>query len=79
MFNLLPVPPLDGYHVLNDTLLRRKQLFANPQTARIASTALFVLVLTGVVGRVIGWVDTQVLTGAGNAAVALLQGLGLLG
>ena len=79
VFNLLPVPPLDGYHVLNDTLLRRKQLFANPQTARIASTALFVLVLTGVVGRVIGWVDTQVLTGAGNAAVALLQGLGLLG
>ena len=37
VFNLLPIPPLDGYHVLNDLVLKRRQLFANPQTARIAS------------------------------------------
>lgn len=77
LFNLLPIPPLDGYHVLNDLILRRP-LFANPQTARIASTVLFVLVLSGVVGRAIGWLDTQILTGAGNAAMAVLRALGLM-
>ena len=78
LFNLLPVPPLDGYHVLNDLILRRRQLFANPQTARIASTVLFVLVLTGVVGRGIGWLTTQILTGAGHVAAAVLRATGLM-
>ena len=78
VFNLLPIPPLDGYHVLNDLVLRRRQLFANPQTARIASTALFVLVLTGVVGRALGWVDSQILTGAGNLALSVLRAMKLI-
>ncbi len=77
LFNLLPIPPLDGYHVLNDLILRRRQLFANPQTARIASLVLFALVLTGVLGRALGWVNTQILTGAGNVALAVLRALGL--
>ena len=78
LFNLLPIPPLDGYHVLNDLVLRRRQLFANPQTARIASTVLFVLVLTGVIGRGIGWLNTQILTGAGHVAAAVLRAIGLM-
>ena len=76
VFNLLPVPPLDGYHVLNDLVLRRS-LFANPNTARIASTLLFVLVMTGAVGRLLGWVDTQVLNGAGSLAMLGLRAMGL--
>ncbi len=78
LFNLLPIPPLDGYHVLNDLVLRRRQLFANPQTARIASAVLFVLVLSGVLGRALGWLDTQILTGAGNLVAALLRSTGLM-
>ena len=78
LFNLLPVPPLDGYHVLNDLVLRKKQLFANPQTARIASTVLFILVMTGVVGRALGWVDARVLEGAGKLAAAVLKSAGLM-
>ena len=78
LFNLLPIPPLDGYHVLNDLVLRRRQLFANPQTARIASTALFVLVLSGVVGRGIGWLDTQILKAAGQFAAVILKSVGLM-
>ena len=77
LFNLLPVPPLDGYHVLNDLVLKRN-LFADPRTARIASSILFVLVMTGAVGRVLGWVDEQVLAGAGNLAAAALRAMGLL-
>ncbi len=79
LFNLLPVPPLDGYHVFNDLILRRRQLFANPQTARIASTVMFVLVLSGVVGRVLGWVDARVLDGAAGVAVSALRAMGLIG
>lgn len=77
LFNLLPVPPLDGYHVLNDLVLRRN-LFADPNTARIASSLLFVLVLTGAVGRLLGWADTRILTAAGNLAAAGLRAFGLL-
>ena len=78
LFNLLPIPPLDGYHVLNDLILRKNHLFANPQTARIASTVLFLLVITGVVGRAIGWLDTRILTGAGNIAAAVLRSFGVM-
>ena len=77
LFNLLPVPPLDGYHVLNDLVLKRN-LFADPRTARIASSVLFVLVMTGAVGRVLGWVDTRVLDWAGNLAVSALRAMGLV-
>lgn len=77
LFNLLPVPPLDGYHVLNDLVLKRN-LFADPRTARIASSVLFVLVMTGAVGRVLGWVDEQVLKGAGNLAAMALRAMGLM-
>lgn len=78
LFNLIPVPPLDGYHVLNDLLLRRRRLFANPQTARIASSLLFVAAMTGYLGRAIGWVDTRVLAGAGRVAAAVLRAAGLM-
>ena len=78
VFNLLPVPPLDGYHVLNDLVLRRRQLFANPQTARIASGVLFALMLTGLLGRALGWIDGQVLDGAARLSVVALRGMGLV-
>ena len=77
LFNLLPVPPLDGYHVLNDLFLKRN-LFANPNTARIASSAMFILVMTGVVGRALGWVNSQVLSAVGSAATVCLRVMGLM-
>ncbi len=77
LFNLLPIPPLDGYHVLNDLVLRRN-LFADPRTARIASSAVFVLVLTGAVGKVLGWAIDGVLSGFGALAGMILKGLGLM-
>ena len=76
LFNLLPVPPLDGYHVLNDLLLKGS-LFANPRTAQVASTVLFALVMTGIVGRGLSFVDTQVLNAAGELAMAGLKALGM--
>ena len=46
LFNLLPIPPLDGYHIFNDILLKGK-LRLNPQVFQIAQVALIVLCLTG--------------------------------
>lgn len=77
VFNLIPIPPLDGYHVLNDLVLRRS-LFANPNTARIATGIMFALVLTGWIGRLLGWVDEHVLNAAGNLAAAALRAMGLM-
>ena len=77
IFNLLPVPPLDGYHVVNDLFLKRS-LFADHNVARIASMAMLVLVMSGAVGKLLGWVDEQVLTGAGSLAAMGLKAMGLM-
>ncbi len=55
-FNLLPVPPLDGYNILKDsTLLDR----ANPRlmwnVERYGQLVLLALLFTGVAGRYIMW------------------------
>ena len=55
VFNLIPLPPLDGYHVLNDTLLRRP-LFASAEQARIGQGILLALVMTRVVDKVLSFV-----------------------
>ena len=52
IFNLLPIPPLDGYHLLNDTLLRGKfQL--DGQLFRITQVLLIVLMMSGVLNTVL--------------------------
>ena len=46
LFNLLPIPPLDGYHIVNDILLKGR-LSLNRQVFQLAQTVLIVLCLTG--------------------------------
>lgn len=45
-FNLIPVPPLDGYHVLNDLVLKRP-LFADYKAQRMGTSILFALIILG--------------------------------
>ena len=52
VFNLLPVPPLDGFHILNDTILKGK-LRLNPQMFQLAQFALLALMFTGVFSEVL--------------------------
>ena len=66
-FNLIPVPPLDGYHVLNDLVLKRP-LFADYKAQRMGTGILFALIMLGnvspkldVISIVIGFVRTQML------------------
>ncbi len=64
IFNFLPIPPLDGYHVFNDIILKGR-LDITPQIAQIGMFALLALsVSTNVIGNVMyflaghvqGWV-----------------------
>ncbi len=47
IFNFLPIPPLDGYHLFNDLLFKGK-LHLNRNGYMIAQVVLIVLVLSGV-------------------------------
>ncbi len=67
IFNLLPIPPLDGFHIFNDILLGGK-LRLNQQTFEITRIALMVLCLTGFLGRILTFVNDAV----GDAVLNLL-------
>lgn len=70
LFNLLPIPPLDGFHVFNDILLRGR-LRLNPRAFQIAQAALFVLLFaTDIIGRFISAVLTFV---QGNVLQTMLR------
>ena len=57
LFNLLPIPPLDGYHLFNDILLKGR-LRLNFNAFRVAQTVLILLCLTGTLsGLLTGAVD----------------------
>ncbi|MDD3336747.1 MAG: site-2 protease family protein [Eubacteriales bacterium] len=52
LFNLLPIPPLDGFHIFNDLLFKGKfQL--NQQVFQIAQVVLLVACFSGVLNGVI--------------------------
>lgn len=67
-FNLIPVPPLDGYHVLNDLILKRP-LFADFKVQRMGTSLMFILIMLGnvspkldVISIVIDFVTNQMLS-----------------
>ncbi len=65
-FNLLPVPPLDGYNILKDsTLLDRTNPRLMWNVERYGQLVLLALLFTGVAGRYIAWA-VGVLYGFGN-------------
>ncbi len=71
IFNLLPIPPLDGYHLLNDTLLKgRFQL--DSQMFRITQIALIVLVMSGLL-------DTILMTGSEFVGSAIVRTIMMIG
>ena len=54
LFNFLPIPPLDGFHIFNDILLRGR-LRLTPQLFRICQIALLALCYTtGIVSSLLG-------------------------
>ena len=70
MFNLLPIPPLDGFHVVNDILLKGR-LQLNHQLYQIARIALFVLLLSGILNKMLAFCVTNVYESVLRAFLAL--------
>lgn len=66
LFNLLPVPPLDGYHVFNDLLFKGSRLFASPRVQQIGMLAIVVLMFTGVFGKALSFLVNGAFDGMGQ-------------
>ena len=77
VFNLLPVPPLDGYHVFNDLLLKRP-LFAPQRAAMVGQFVLIALIFSGVLNKILTTVIGGALTGAGTAFEAIFRALRII-
>ena len=77
IFNLIPLPPLDGYHVLNDLVLKRP-LFASPRAAMAGQGILILLMVTDILPWFLNWALSGVLSGVGHAAYAIVTALGVL-
>jgi Zn-dependent protease len=76
VFNLIPLPPLDGYHVLNDLVLKGR-LYASGKAARIGQSLLYLGLFTGVLSDVLGAVYDFVLGGVGQVATAIFRAFGV--
>ena len=76
VFNQIPIPPLDGYHVLNDLVLKRP-LFADRKAQGIGMAVMLVAVYTGVLNKALNVVYDFVLSGVGGAVMSLFRATGL--
>jgi Zn-dependent protease len=77
IFNLIPIPPLDGYHVLNDLILKRP-LFASAQIQRYSMIVLVALVFTGISGAIISFFMDGALNIVGGIAAWVFRAVGLI-
>ena len=55
VFNLIPLPPLDGYHVVNDLIFKGRYQLSR-KAFRIGMLIVLVLSAQGILGRIISWV-----------------------
>lgn len=70
VFNLLPIPPLDGFHVLNDTLLRGR-LRLTPQFFHTSQIILILLVMSGMLNGILSTVMNALHNGVWNLFLRL--------
>ena len=77
IFNLIPVPPLDGYHVLNDLVLKRP-LFADQRVALIGMGMMYGLMFTGLLGKGLTAAQDFIFTHLGNLAAMVYAGLHII-
>ncbi len=70
VFNLIPIPPFDGYHVINDLFLKQ-DLFAQRRTTQICSMAFLALIMIGnikpewdIISIALSWIRNGVMSGA---------------
>ncbi len=69
-FNLLPVPPLDGSHILND-LIFKKSLFAPYKVMQAGRALLLILMFTGLLDKGLNWAVNGLFDAVGHLALAI--------
>ena len=84
VFNLIPLPPLDGYHVLNDLVLHQ-DLFAQKRTQQIASMVLIGLIMLGnvnpdwdIIGKILEFIQVNLIGSFTTITKLLAQSMGLV-
>ena len=77
IFNLIPLPPLDGYHVVNDLMLK-KPLYASAKASAVASTVLYGLFFTGILDKALNIASDFVFNTVGSAAGWVYAIIGIL-
>ena len=75
IFNLLPIPPLDGYHVVNDIFLRGRLHIPAKVVQGLSIVLMMVMLFTSVISAVIGKVLYFVQGGVLSALLGIF-GLG---
>ena len=75
IFNLLPVPPLDGYHLFNDILFKGR-LYPPQIASQIGMGLLMILSFTGILGKGLGFVVDGAWYGLQTVAIWALQMIG---
>ena len=75
IFNLIPVPPLDGSHVLHNLLPNSP--YSNPRVRQIAYFALLALLISNVGSRMLGTLCNGAIEGVGTAIYALIHLIGI--
>ena len=71
IFNLIPLPPLDGFHILNDIAFKGR-LRLTPQFMRVAQIVFLLLLFSGAVGSVLIAVTTTVQSAVLNLFLVML-------
>lgn len=75
IFNLLPIPPLDGSHVLETLLIRKVGTKPFDFLHKYGYIILIVLMATGVIGTILQYVSSAILNGIFFVLNALFGGL----
>lgn len=76
VFNLLPVPPLDGYHVLNDLILKGR-LYASRKLAGAGQAILYIALFSGMLTKLLNFAYDAIFSGVSAIAIAVLRMFGL--
>lgn len=70
VFNILPIPPLDGYHVIKSLFFRYNVKFFW-EFERYSFIVLIILIITGIIGRIMNPLMNLVINGMNVIVMAL--------
>ena len=74
IFNLLPIPPYDGFHLFNDIFFKGR-IYVTQRHMQIIQMVVIVLIFSGLLSRVLSFLMTGVDTGVINLFVRILGGV----